>query len=226
MIPPDPIIIPLSIQRTLRGSSQARGQLSVVVKNNNPTTVQVMYLETMPWLLQFYLHTMRIHSDGVPRGRSNRQISLRFEILIHLRYSDDLISNISYIPAVPHSHPTTFQSILTLHPLSIVHLTIDVTKSFLRYTEHPPDAQRGWDLPPAIFVPLEIDRNQPAAQPMGGRIYTSALLVDLATPDFSMPYNVIIFSCSVMAFIFGCVFNLLTRKFVVVRLHRDAVSHD
>ena len=50
------------------------------------------------------------------------------------------------------------------------------------------------------------------------RMYTPVLLVDLATPDFSMPYNVIIFSCSLMAFIFGSVFNLLTRKFVVVRL--------
>jgi phosphatidylinositol glycan class T len=44
---------------------------------------------------------------------------------------------------------------------------------------------------------------------MAGRIYTSALLVGLATPDFSMPYNVIIFTCSLIAFIFGSVFDLL-----------------
>lgn len=96
---------------------------------------------------------------------------------------------------------------------------MDVTKAFLRYTEHPPDAQRGWDLPPAIFTPLELGMNNSAAALVKeGRIYTSALLVDLATPDFSMPYNVIIFTCSVIAFIFGNVFNLLTRRFVVVRL--------
>jgi phosphatidylinositol glycan class T len=52
---------------------------------------------------------------------------------------------------------------------------------------------------------------------MAVSIYTSALLVDLATPDFGMPYNVIIFTCSLIAFIFGSVFNLLTRKSVVVR---------
>ena len=89
---------------------------------------------------------------------------------------------------------------------------MDVTKAFLRYTEHPPDAQRGWDLPPAIITPVRLIDNGS----LDGRIYTSALLVDLATPDFSMPYNVIIFTCSLIAFIFGSVFNLLTRKFVVV----------
>lgn len=93
---------------------------------------------------------------------------------------------------------------------------MDVTKAFLRYTEHPPDAQRGWDLPPAILTPIEIRGNNTMGHVSGGRIYTPALLVDLATPDFSMPYNVIIFSCSLMAFIFGSIFNLLTRKFVVV----------
>lgn len=94
---------------------------------------------------------------------------------------------------------------------------MDVTKAFLRYTEHQPDAQRGWDLPPAIFTPLETLGNDFAHLPHG-RVYTSNLLVDLATPDFSMPYNVIIFTCSVIAFIFGSIFNVLTRRFVVVDL--------
>lgn len=104
---------------------------------------------------------------------------------------------------------------------------MDVSKPFLRYTEHPPDAQRGWDLPPAIFIPFS--QNTSASYPNAGspllptqdlsrRIYTSALLVDPATPDFSMPYNVIIMSCTLIALVFGSVFNLLTRKFMVVRV--------
>jgi GPI-anchor transamidase subunit T len=89
----------------------------------------------------------------------------------------------------------------------------------LRYTEHPPDAQRGWDLPPAVFVPLNASVNDASGENFQ-RIYTPVLLADLATPDFSMPYNVIILSCSLMAFIFGSIFNLLTRKFVVVHLDK------
>ena len=109
---------------------------------------------------------------------------------------------------------------------------MDVVKPFLAYTEHPPDAQRGWDLPPAVFVPFarqngsQIDSDpQQSAVPLdvrSMRMYTPVLLVDLATPDFSMPYNVIIMSCTLIALIFGMVFNLLTRKFVVVRIEEKA----
>ena len=93
-------------------------------------------------------------------------------------------------------------------------MTLEVTKAFLRYTEHPPDAQRGWDLPPAVFVPMKEDGGSDGVE----RIYTPILLVDLATPDFSMPYNVIIMSSTLITFIFGSVFNLLTRKFIVVKV--------
>lgn len=132
-----------------------------------------------------------------------------------------------YIPPVPHSRPTTLQLQLTLPAHATLHLTLDVTKSFLRYTEHPPDAQRGWDLPPVVLVPLQATTSHEANASVlldarGRRMYTPALLVDLATPDFSMPYNVIIMSCTLMAMIFGSVFNLLTRKFVVVDLRTGA----
>jgi phosphatidylinositol glycan class T len=103
-------------------------------------------------------------------------------------------------------------------------MTLDVTKAFLRYTEHPPDAQRGWDLPPAVFVPIEADGKEWSDRL--GRIYTPILLVDLATPDFSMPYNVIIMSSTLITFIFGSVFNLLTRKFVVVKVEGDEKTNE
>ncbi|KAF8817359.1 Gpi16 subunit, GPI transamidase component [Phlegmacium glaucopus] len=197
---------PISVKRTLRGSSQAWGQLEAVITNHRPVMVPVIYVETMPWLLQFYLHTLEARLNGIK--------------------TDDIITNISYIPPVPHSRPTTFQAILNLPPQATVRITMDVTKAFLRYTEHPPDAQRGWDLPPAIITPVRLVDNGSVSilVPVDGRIYTSALLVDLATPDFSMPYNVIIFTCSLIAFIFGSVFNLLTRKFVVVRFDRDTIQ--
>ncbi|RXW15811.1 hypothetical protein EST38_g10042 [Candolleomyces aberdarensis] len=175
----------LSIQRTLKESSQSHGQLSVILRNHQPNPVQAIYLETMPWIVQFYLHTLTATVNDIPQP--------------------SVFSNLSYIPAIPHSRPTTFHVLLSIPANSTLRLTMDVTKAFLRYTEHPPDAQRGWDLPPAIIYPLD--------QP---RMYTPTLLVDLATPDFSMPYNVIIFTCTLVAFIFGSIFNLLTRKFVVV----------
>ena len=61
--------MPFSVKRTLRGSSQAWGQLSVVVKNHGSTFIQALYLETMPWLIQFYLHTLQARVDGIVQGR-------------------------------------------------------------------------------------------------------------------------------------------------------------
>ncbi|KZT12249.1 Gpi16 subunit GPI transamidase component [Laetiporus sulphureus 93-53] len=203
-----PSLLPLSIRRTLKASTQYEAQLSLVVKNNLPTEVKTSYLEAMPWLLQFYLHTLHVECDGVSR--------------------DDLAAIVSYIAPVPHSRPSLMQVVLTLPPKSTLQLTMDVSKPFLRYTEHPPDAQRGWDLPPAVFVPFSFGNKSSGAldsslavPKRSTRIYTPILLVDLATPDFSMPYNVIMMSCTLVALIFGMVFNLLTRKLVVVHVGEE-----
>lgn len=142
---------------------------------------------------------------------------------------------------MPHGRAATLEAVLSLPARSTVSLRVDVGRAFLRYTEHPPDAQRGWDLPGAVVVllpaspgnssstgrwrsyssagwPSERKTMQTQEQGSQRRIYTPALLVDPATPDFSMPYNVIIFTCSLVAFIFGSVFNGLTRSFVVLRV--------
>ena len=42
--------------------------------------------------------------------------------------------------------------------------------------------------------------------------YTEVLLVPLTTPDFSMPYNVITFTCTVLALYFGSLLNALRRR--------------
>ncbi|PCH40448.1 Gpi16 subunit GPI transamidase component [Wolfiporia cocos MD-104 SS10] len=193
-------LTPLSIQRTLKGWGQSDGQLSLVITNHLPVPLQTGYLETMPWLLQFYLHTLHAQIDGTTR--------------------DDLVKVITYAAPVPHAQPALLQAVLTLPPRSTLRLTMDVAKPFLRYTEHPPDAQRGWDLPPAVFVPFSLDSmgTDDVLRARPTRIYTPALLVDLATPDFSMPYNVIIMSCTLIALMFGSIFNLLTRKFAVVHV--------
>lgn len=44
------------------------------------------------------------------------------------------------------------------------------------------------------------------------QVFTAPLLVPLAAPDFSMPYNVICLSSTVLAVYFGAVLNLLTKR--------------
>lgn len=63
----------LSFQRTLSGSSQARGQLSLVLRNRAPVSQDVLYLETMPWLIQFFLHTLHTRVNGMTAGTDPKQ---------------------------------------------------------------------------------------------------------------------------------------------------------
>ena len=87
-------------------------------------------------------------------------------------------------------------------------LTYDFDKSLLLYREYPPDANHGFDVEPAV-IRVKNENN--------GGVYefrTTSLLLTLPTPDFSMPYNVIILTCTVLSLAFGTMFNLLTKKTV------------
>ncbi|KAF9239792.1 GPI transamidase component PIG-T [Melanogaster broomeanus] len=199
-LPPPVPLASLSIKRALHGSSQTHGVLSIAISNNEPDDITIGYLETLPALVTLWMHTMRIEVSGIQRY--------------------DLISDVSYHPPLlqPNGQhgPSMLQTKLTVPAKSTLRLSIDVSKAFLKYTEHPPDAMRGWDLPPAVLFPVSADN--PGHGSIPRRMYTPTLLVDLPTPDFSMPYNVIILSCTLMTLIFGSIFNLLTRKWTIVQV--------
>ena len=68
----------LSVLRTLKGSSQTHGELSIVIRNNQPVTARTHYLETMPWHVEFFLHTLRVScGDGAKCGMWSQQEILR-----------------------------------------------------------------------------------------------------------------------------------------------------
>ena len=58
----------LSIQRTLKSVNKYRGSLNVAITNNRGGDIQTRYLETIPWFVQLYLHTLRIECNGTSRG--------------------------------------------------------------------------------------------------------------------------------------------------------------
>ena len=62
--------VPFTVQRTLMGSTQEHGHISLVLENHMNTTTHALYLETMPWLVQFYLHTLEARVEGRIQGKS------------------------------------------------------------------------------------------------------------------------------------------------------------
>ncbi|KAF6066428.1 Gpi16 subunit, GPI transamidase component family protein [Candida albicans] len=91
---------------------------------------------------------------------------------------------------------------------STLAISYDFDKSLLLYREYPPDANHGFDVEPAVISVFDKDSE---------KVYefrTTSLLLTLPTPDFSMPYNVIIMTCTVLSMVFGTIFNLLIKKVV------------
>lgn len=162
-------------------------------------------------------------------------------LLTNCYLTADLLETLRYRPSIPGSTPSPMllEPTLTIPPLGTITLTCGMDRAFLLYTQHPPDAQRGWDLPPAVITVLSIGSSPLAPQSapgqtvfaapgrkadVGVRTYAKTLLADLPTPDFSMPYNVIIMSSTLIALLFGNIFNLLSRELVIVQV--DEVEAD
>ncbi|KAI9712680.1 MAG: Subunit of the glycosylphosphatidylinositol transamidase complex-like protein [Bogoriella megaspora] len=188
----------LYASRSFTGNGQERGGVRTVITNPLPNAVRLTYLESLPWFMKIYLHTLRTSVKGLEVSEPSHAIT-------------DAVDDVYYRPAVDRRRGTHLELLLTIPPLSSLILTYDFEKAVLRYTEYPPDANRGFDVASAVIRLLPPDE-------FGTResIYlrTTSLLLYLPTPDFSMPYNVIILTSTVMALGFGSIFNLLVRRFV------------
>ncbi|MCJ1364468.1 Subunit of the glycosylphosphatidylinositol transamidase complex-like protein [Acarospora aff. strigata] len=211
---PPPIAQPLLYaERSFTGHGQERGGVQTLLTNPSHTSpVEFIYLESLPWFMKPYLHTLqaRITDHTQPPHRPP----------FSSPSSSEIIKETYYRPALDRRRGTQLELRITVPPASTVTLTYDFDKAILRYTEYPPDANRGFDVAPAIIRLLSFPSNTTDAKAnadgSAANIYirTTSLLLPLPTPDFSMPYNVIILTSTVMALAFGNVFNLLVRRFV------------
>ncbi|KAF2171336.1 hypothetical protein M409DRAFT_63663 [Zasmidium cellare ATCC 36951] len=177
----------LHAQRQMTGYGQERGGMHIVITNPHPHAQRVVYLESLPWFLRPYMHTLAI--------------------------SGAITENMYYTPAIDRRKGTQLEILLEVPPLATVEMSYEFEKAILRYTEYPPDANRGFDIPPAI---VRILPSNAFNDDQGSYLRTTSLLLPLPTPDFSMPYNVIILTSTVIALGFGSIFNLLIRRFVLV----------
>lgn len=145
----------------------------------------------------------------------------------------ELLEDLFYKPSAPPAlSATTLHLSLSLPPRSLIEVKIPFTKLMLKYTEHRPDAERGVEIPSGTLTLLDLlgedeigvadesesDASVNPRRSGRNRIYTSRLLLDVPTPDFSMPYNVIIMSSTVMAVFFGLMQGTLTRRWTFVKV--------
>ncbi|KAF1823634.1 Gpi16 subunit, GPI transamidase component [Dissoconium aciculare CBS 342.82] len=150
----------LRASRQMTGYGQERGGMHTVITNLHDKAQRVVYLESLPWFLRPYMHTLKV--DGAT------------------------IEKMFYTPAADRRKGSHIELLLEVPPHAEVALSYDFDKAILRYTEYPPDANRGFDVAAAIIRALPADNT---TDEQGSFLRTTSLLLPLPTPDFSMPYN-------------------------------------
>lgn len=77
---------PLLARRQLQGG-QAYGKLIVDIRNYRNETVVVQWLETMPWFISYYLHTLKATLNGLQQCLSFALVRLIILFIIFLPFS-------------------------------------------------------------------------------------------------------------------------------------------
>lgn len=214
-LPPSPLVA----TRAVLGADQERNTVKLVLRNNlRSETLRVLYYDQVAPFVLPLLHTLRADAavDAYDDG----------DEVVH--YRDDVaephVLSMYYDPPVLRERTGMLELELRVPASSTLTVTYTLAKQMLHYEEHVPDPHRGRDLPPALFVPLGRGAAAPggarpwpvvawSAPAQAQRIYTPPGLVDVAMPDFSMPYNVILFYSTYVALFFGNMLNLIMRTF-------------
>ncbi|KAJ1983311.1 Subunit of the glycosylphosphatidylinositol transamidase complex-like protein [Dimargaris cristalligena] len=237
-------VTPLTFHRQLTGHGLERNGLEVTLSNFQSTDVTVTYLDTLPWYLNVYFHTLTIRSTPLPEPIALGDSSP--SVLTTTKYWPNVPQRQFWQPSHDHGRPSVMELGLQLPAQSLTILTLEFDKMFLKYTEYPPDANRGMTVGSAVLtaqlapqqsnkthgprlnscVYQNLIRSDSGAGASGPgeetpgtcwtRMYSEPFLVSLPTPDFSMPYNVIAFTCTVLAFFFGSMFNSLIRGYRIL----------
>ncbi|KAK9467328.1 GPI transamidase component PIG-T [Lipomyces arxii] len=199
---------PVYVQRSMTGRGQQNGGIQIIITNPSPTeSVSLIYFESLPWFMKTYMHTM------------TEVLSLPNPDSVAIT---DVIKKANYKPSLERVRDSSLELYIELPASARLTLSYDFDNVLLYLIEYPPDANRGFDVSPAIVTVLtELDGIMTPSY----ALRTSSLLLSLPTPDFSMPYNVIILTSTVMALAFGTIFNILVRRFVYEEdIQRDSVS--
>lgn len=175
---------PILALRSLTGYSQDKG--GVRVKFENPSSSESVSLLYSETLPWF----MRVYLHTLDVSGSGN------------------IDSQFYKPAIDRVRPGYLELEVSLPPNGEVTFTYQFDKSLLLYAEYPPDANHGFSIDPAVIKVVDADKN------VVYQLRTASLLLTLPTPDFSMPYNVIILTCTVMSLAFGTIYNILTKKVI------------
>jgi phosphatidylinositol glycan class T len=188
-------LVPLKFSRFFTGLGSFQGDLHVSIVNRGDKSQNITYFDNFQWFLKLFWHTLTVKIVENYNNSSSERVQLI-----------DPWNSLHSLVVRPSSYRSMPSQLEFRHDLCgncALLLQISVEKSFLTINnDYPPDVSRGFDLGSGVIV-INSGRSK------NSRVYTDGALILLPFPDNSMPFNVIAFSSTVLAFFFGSLFNLL-----------------
>lgn len=236
----------LSVKRSFVSSDQLSGHLILTLKNPRPDMSRtVIYRDALPWYLSLILSQATFDTRLLPQDDESPYIRFGAD------NTTSPIRSMSYHPAsIPRSFSSspnqddsrklqavsTLEMELILPPAAIVEWKVPFTKQVLRYEEYGSDPNRGleigcgtiWEVLNVEDLPASSSHDAPRIRKTESGVdsiwKTEVALIEVAVPDFSMPYNVIIFTSTLLALFAGSALNLLTRVFKDLKVAAGGVD--
>mmetsp|Transcript_7888 Transcript_7888/g.22356 ORF Transcript_7888/g.22356 Transcript_7888/m.22356 type:complete len:660 (-) Transcript_7888:484-2463(-) len=205
-----------------------QGSMVVHLHNSAPSTIKhVVYQDTLPFYLNPLVHTLTSQLDIFDKRGQMVSVShgadKSFSTLgIDWRFTDG------------RSAPSVFSFNTTLPASSILTISFELGKRFLHIGQFGFSPDKGQDVGSALFMqkPLShftwppasvdlYDLDMPAANRSGPPSsaddrwlghFTEGMVIMVPLPDFSMPFNVIALSSTVLTLFFGAVFRMTAIK--------------
>ena len=176
----------LNLERSIIGWGQVDGQFIVKFTNRHESKSIVIhkYHDISPFFLL-----------------------IDFESIIIDPYRWISWKHIEFLPAINHGTPNRFTlKNIKIPPMETVTYRLYFKKVFLHVDDFPPDADHGLEVFSSWAETSFENENDLDI------VYGDGLIVVMPKPDFSMPFNVITLTSTVLAFLYGSIFNALVRK--------------
>ncbi|KAG2377639.1 hypothetical protein C9374_009155 [Naegleria lovaniensis] len=178
---------------------------NIEIFNNSDTGLEkenYCLYDVIPWYFKTFIHTLKIDGQSIDQAHKNHMIK-SMNILPQKDRVNPFVMNLCFnlTSFIRKSRGQSGSS-------TSIQVSIEFEKTYLKYTEHAPDANRGFDLSSAIIIHSSNENPNDLYY-----YYSDSLLINLPTPDFSMPYNVITLTSTVIVLFYGSMFNLMIRRF-------------
>ncbi|XP_047140682.1 GPI transamidase component PIG-T isoform X1 [Hydra vulgaris] len=202
----------LTTHKYATGYGVEMGGIFCIIKNTHATeSFYLTYFEVVPYFLRVYFSTFKVKINNI------------------LVVPDRL----TFKPANMREQPTSIEFTILLPPQSSLTIEYEFENVFLDWLQHPPDSHHGYYVGSSVISGkfpdflnstgiselcsyiTSFEKCNRGTDLLFRRIYTELLLISVPLPDFSMPYNVICLTCTVIAIAFGSIFNITTRTFQV-----------